>query len=1308
MGKLPFDEELHRLGTLLNLVRTGCLAVVVCDDIGMRHELARRLRLLLKPRADEFALKTRADKFALKPRAYEFALKSADLDPVALMRESGVQPGDVVFFHDVESASASALGRLEHGREAVWDLGASIVLWTSARGQRRLLESAPNFYSRRVLLLELGGPAAEPVTMLSAVAIPLAAKRSGATTGGDLDASFRNVLRLASEFRLEVVDSVAPKSFLALSEDPVSALRFAFELEARARREERPLQWAIGIHTGSAVRSGRKLLGAEVSRADAIAALARGGQTLVSTSTRDPIGDTLSDVEFFDLGAVGLMGRLYEAIRPGELPRGLSRSHRRLPSQVPAGETFVGRGDELGRLADDLAAGASVMLLGPRGIGKTALALEAARGALLADRFTGGMAWVSLARDRSAEAIFATLAEQLLPAPSEARVFGSDLASLFEDGATGPMPLEEAGRSSQSSGWPGTDSLEHRIQEWLRTSPCLLVLDSVDSVSDDIHAMGCIGSLVETSTAILTASQSLPSGALVSSLSRIELLTPMTVQEAESLLRVVTRGIVSPASQSARTAVLMAAGGVPLMLLLLAPLLHSVAGEELESRLKAVAEGQQDELMALSMDALGDSAREALARATVFPEDCTVEAFQSVTACEPREIEELVARRFLALDVDDSEATSRASSWTRSGMKAPIDPRRRCRLMHEDVRTAAIESLQASPAWSSESRMRLLRCYRFLFEQAGRGGDADRIAREWRNGVAAADMAAELEDWPAVLSLAGALGDFLLRRGRLEEGIKLQSLARRAAQTLTLPAAEGEALLGLARLLLARGGDIASGARTSLQQALFLFRQSGDVSGQGRALLALGDLCCTHSEWEDAERSYEEARDAFRRIDDRPRLQLVLCRLGDVLGFRERVREAEAAYLASTQIREPGPALGLAFVHLGRLYRRKGRSPDAIVALRQGLKVFSALGDRDGMENVLSEVALWLAAMEDAPGSATQPASPGAPLDSLERLKRGLLGVMRQVAPTRTAAAPVRAEVGRILAVLGDPRREVLDPLATEWVEIPAGPFWLGSRRDEDDMAVASEEPAGEFDVVCPYRISRYPVTNAQFGAFVNTGGYTDVRWWGEAGTAGFWSSRGFNGRLDDAWRTGPQVYSEPSGLSNHPVVGVTWYEALAYCRWLTERLRERRLLKEGEVVRLPSEPEWEKAARGDRDHRRFPWGDEPDRDLANYHDSHLGTTAVGCFRRGASPYGVEDLSGNAWEWTRSLWDGHTYLSPRPSEAEREDLAAGPDSLRVLRGGAFLNIAWNVRCASRGWSNPGYRGGYLGFRVIVSPSSPPA
>jgi formylglycine-generating enzyme required for sulfatase activity len=288
----------------------------------------------------------------------------------------------------------------------------------------------------------------------------------------------------------------------------------------------------------------------------------------------------------------------------------------------------------------------------------------------------------------------------------------------------------------------------------------------------------------------------------------------------------------------------------------------------------------------------------------------------------------------------------------------------------------------------------------------------------------------------------------------------------------------------------------------------------------------------------------------------------------------------------------------------------------------------------------------------------------------VERVQAHLVHVMEE----GQLPAVERAAAGRALAKLGDPRRGVglredgLPDIA--WCEVTAGPFLMGEGDNQHRNETITEG----------YLISRYPVTNAQFEAFVRAGGYQEGLYWREAIEEGYWNDGAIKARWDNKPYTAPEDYGEPYNLHNHPVVGVTWYEAVAFCRWLTEVLRKQGGLGEGEEITLPSEAQWEKAARG-TDGRVYPWGSKSDPERANYEDTGIGTTsAVGCFSGGKSPYEVEDASGNVWEWIR-------------------------DDPGVVRGGSFDYSAGFVRCAARLSWNPNSRNGYLGFRVVVAPFS---
>jgi formylglycine-generating enzyme required for sulfatase activity len=311
----------------------------------------------------------------------------------------------------------------------------------------------------------------------------------------------------------------------------------------------------------------------------------------------------------------------------------------------------------------------------------------------------------------------------------------------------------------------------------------------------------------------------------------------------------------------------------------------------------------------------------------------------------------------------------------------------------------------------------------------------------------------------------------------------------------------------------------------------------------------------------------------------------------------------------------------------------------------------------------------------------------------LDRLLPRLVRILRE-APL---GALERAEAGKALAKLGDPRPGVrlrddgVPDIA--WCEVPAGPFLMGST-DADEMAFDREKPQHTCEIEWAYAISRYPITNAQYRAFVDAGGYGEARYWTDAARQAVWRDGQVKAYSDDEHRVGPYDYGEPYNLSNHPVVGVMWYEAVAFCRWLTEVLRARGELTENQEIRLPTEPAWEKAARG-TDGRIYPWGEEPDPERANYDETGIGTTsAVGCFPGGA--YGVEDLSGNVYEWCGTKWedDYRDYVNDHVAEG---------NALRVLRGGAFDLNRRGVRCAYRGRSSPGNRRDNLGFRLVVSP-----
>lgn len=280
------------------------------------------------------------------------------------------------------------------------------------------------------------------------------------------------------------------------------------------------------------------------------------------------------------------------------------------------------------------------------------------------------------------------------------------------------------------------------------------------------------------------------------------------------------------------------------------------------------------------------------------------------------------------------------------------------------------------------------------------------------------------------------------------------------------------------------------------------------------------------------------------------------------------------------------------------------------------------------------------------------------------RIRNWLVTILTEQQPLQAVfPATERALAGNILAHLGDPRPGVAlrdDGLPDiVWCQVPAGKFLMS-----DDKKIAT---TGAF------QIGRYPVTNAQYRAFVDDEGYTG-RWrecWDDEGWK--WKKRKVITKPD--WAGGD------FDLSNHPVVRVSWYEATAFCQWLTAKLHEIGELARSQEIRLPSEAEWEKAARS-TDGKTYPWGEEITPELANYGDTGLGvTSAVGCFPRGVSPYGCEEQSGNVWEWCVD--------------------AAG--AVRVLCGGGWNDSAGNCRVAYRHDDSPAFRFVIVGFRLVKTP-----
>jgi formylglycine-generating enzyme required for sulfatase activity/energy-coupling factor transporter ATP-binding protein EcfA2 len=262
-----------------------------------------------------------------------------------------------------------------------------------------------------------------------------------------------------------------------------------------------------------------------------------------------------------------------------------------------------------------------------------------------------------------------------------------------------------------------------------------------------------------------------------------------------------------------------------------------------------------------------------------------------------------------------------------------------------------------------------------------------------------------------------------------------------------------------------------------------------------------------------------------------------------------------------------------------------------------------------------------------------------------------------------------RVEAARMLGDLGDPRPGVCT-LPPAMVRIEGGTFMMGGRDEAHSVSVST------------FEIARYPITNAQYKRFIDDDGYNPARpWWDEAGRAWLQNKKVQQPR---DWNDERFGIARP----NYPVVGISWYEAVAFCRWLTQRLQD------DYIYRLPTEAEWEYAARRDT-RRTYPWGnEEPDGERANFNSIYNGTTAVGCFPLGATPDGIHDLAGNVWEWTGSIYRPYSY----DATDGRENANDPAGSSFVRRGGGWAYRSITLRASIRLDASPDRRFSYLGFR----------
>ena len=249
-------------------------------------------------------------------------------------------------------------------------------------------------------------------------------------------------------------------------------------------------------------------------------------------------------------------------------------------------------------------------------------------------------------------------------------------------------------------------------------------------------------------------------------------------------------------------------------------------------------------------------------------------------------------------------------------------------------------------------------------------------------------------------------------------------------------------------------------------------------------------------------------------------------------------------------------------------------------------------------------------------------------------------------------------------------------------VLVPAGEFIMGT---DDSHASSDQRPAHKVYLDAFY-IDKHEVTNAQFEEFILAGGYKKRKYWTEAGWKFIQKERFYYiYPTREVYRIeAPHAYgdNDVSTAPDHPVIGVSWYEAGAYAKWAGKR--------------LPTEAEWEKAARGLEKTRVYPWGNKMDFSKLNYFPHQQKLKPVGSFPTGESSYGVLDMAGSVWEWC-SDWHAGNYYVQSPNKNPK-----GPaqGELKILRGGGWASIRLQLQCTHRNAEKPTRRAFTVGFRCV--------
>jgi formylglycine-generating enzyme required for sulfatase activity len=365
----------------------------------------------------------------------------------------------------------------------------------------------------------------------------------------------------------------------------------------------------------------------------------------------------------------------------------------------------------------------------------------------------------------------------------------------------------------------------------------------------------------------------------------------------------------------------------------------------------------------------------------------------------------------------------------------------------------------------------------------------------------------------------------------------------------------------------------------------------------------------------------------------------------------------------SSEWREPALLLG------GVLYKQGDEKINHLIdeIIKQGPKKKG----KDNLPQLAQEVGLLGSIVHDLTPFNFSPSNP-----EYHHIVQSVMGIFDKET-YRDIPVQVRIEAADALGRAGDPRLQD-NPMVT----IAGGRFRMGAQKGnpkersydpEADEAEWNEAPVHHVEL-SPFLISKYPVTVGQYLKFMEDGGYDDERYW-RAGKFGEFK--------------GPDNWEDQKQFPSRPVVFVNWYEAAAYASWAGGR--------------LPTEAEWERAARGpQQEYRKYPWGnEEPTGETANFSESKIDhVTPVGIFPENCSPEGVIDMAGNVWEWCNDWFNKDYYRTC--AEKGIVNNPEGPENgdRRVIRGGSFNVFRDGMRCADRVWYGPLLRSDDLGFRVV--------